>query len=306
MAYELVYTSAERGLRPGTRGFCTVAYTRGMPPQLIQLLEAISAYKNVYAVHEENIAQEPVSWSHYRSNLTGRNTSILSRVAAVSADHTSRSNKLAHHVLVHEREYCAGGPVWVSTRDGFFLSSWNEAPHHFESPKVIPAGDSDDCHAQAWEALTGDAGNAARLAMAFRADPSAVQLIVFEPGMDMLPLLGESLALLPRRERWQVTYSSYFTSLPAGATCCWRCCLHDSEILRDARRNPRAQIIDLTAALPVPPDDPLVTLARDGGALPPDEVKKEHGEAAAKPRFVALPNRNINMLNMKPRKPDNL
>jgi hypothetical protein len=305
MAYELVYTSAERGLRPGTRGFCTVAYTRGMPPQHVQLLEALSAYKNVYAPHEENIAQEPVSWSHYRSNLTGRNTSILSRVAALAADHTRRSNKLAHHVLIHEREHCAGGPVWLSTQEGFFLNSWNEAPHHFESPKAIPAGDSEDCHAQAWEELTGDAGNAARLAMGFRLDPQAIQLIVFEPGMDMLSLLGESLALLPRRERWQITYNSYFTSLPAGASCSWRCCLPDSEILRDARRNPRAQIIDLTAPLAAVADDPLVTLAREGGPQPPDENEKDTSKAAAKPRFVTLPTRNINMLTMKPRKPDN-
>lgn len=306
MAYELVYTSAERGLRPGTRGFCTVAYTRGMPPQLIQLLEALSAYKNVYAPHEENLAQEPVSWSHYRCNLTGRNTSILSRVSAVSADHTSRSNKLAHHVLIHEREHCAGGPVWLSTRDGFFLSRWDDLPHHFDSPKTIPAGDNDDCQAHAWEALTGDAGNAARLAMAFQTDPHAVQLIIFKLGMDMLPLLGESLALLPRRDRWQVTYNSYFTSLPAGATCCWRCCLQNSEILREARRNPRTQIIDLTGPLPPLSDAPLVRLAREGGPLPAEEPQKEPAEATAKPHFVAMPNRNINMLNMKPRKPDNL
>ena len=93
--------------------------------------------------------------------------------------------------------------------------------------------------------------------------------------------------------------------MPAGVTCCWRCCLPDSEILRDARRNPRAQIIDLTAPLSPPADDPLVKLAREGGPQPPEESKKEADEAAAKPRFVTLPNRNINMLSMKPRKPDN-
>jgi len=35
MALELVYTSAERGLRAGTSGFCTVAMTRGLPPALV-------------------------------------------------------------------------------------------------------------------------------------------------------------------------------------------------------------------------------------------------------------------------------
>ena len=53
MAHELIYTSAERGLRPGTRGYCTVAYTHGMMPQTLQLLEALSAYRSMY-----NSAQE--------------------------------------------------------------------------------------------------------------------------------------------------------------------------------------------------------------------------------------------------------
>ena len=35
MALELVYTSAARGLRAGTSGFCTVAMTKGMPPALV-------------------------------------------------------------------------------------------------------------------------------------------------------------------------------------------------------------------------------------------------------------------------------
>jgi hypothetical protein len=35
MALELVYTSATKGLRAGTSGFCTVAMTRGLPPALV-------------------------------------------------------------------------------------------------------------------------------------------------------------------------------------------------------------------------------------------------------------------------------
>ena len=45
MALELVYTSAERGLRPGTSGFCTVAMTRGLPPALVPRLEALGGYR---------------------------------------------------------------------------------------------------------------------------------------------------------------------------------------------------------------------------------------------------------------------
>ena len=63
MAKELIYTSAERGLRPGTRGYCTVAHTRGMRPQTIQILEGLSAYKNLYPVHDPRTANSGTRWS---------------------------------------------------------------------------------------------------------------------------------------------------------------------------------------------------------------------------------------------------
>ena len=100
MASELIYTSAERGLRPGTRGYCTVAHTRGLAPAALQVMEALSAYKSLYGVHEEVFADNPISFSHYCSTLLGRSVSVLSRVSPVQAVYWC-SNKLAHHVLLH-------------------------------------------------------------------------------------------------------------------------------------------------------------------------------------------------------------
>jgi hypothetical protein len=39
MSQELHYTSVPRGLKPGTRGFCTVAVTPQMPGPLVERLE---------------------------------------------------------------------------------------------------------------------------------------------------------------------------------------------------------------------------------------------------------------------------
>ncbi|NMA41449.1 MAG: hypothetical protein GX937_14865 [Lentisphaerae bacterium] len=303
MAYELIYTSAERGLRPGTRGFCTVAFTRGMPPPQVQLLEAMSAYKNLYGVHEAQSGPEPVSWNHYRNNLAGRDVTILSRVGPTAADHTGRTNKLAHHVLVAARERAAGGPVWVSQQPGFFVDAWDEPAHYLEMPKTIPSGDSSGDKAVAWESLTGDAGQASCLAEAYLANPSGVVLVVFTPGMDMLSLLGESMALLPPSVRWQVTYSTYFTGLSAGSTCCWRCCVADSVVSRETSRLPGVKIIDLTAPLPAVPAGRLADLARQGR---PAGAKPVVEEPAPLPRQRSKPaaGRHLNMLNLKPRKPD--
>ncbi len=306
MAYELIYTSAERGLRPGTRGFCTVAHTKGMPPHLIQLMEALSAYKNLYGLHEASDMAEPVAWSHITSNLAGHGVSVLSRVGATSADHTGRSNKIAHHVLVNARERAEGGPAWVCMQDGFLIESWEGQPHLIEQPKKIPHGDSVLGPASTWAEITGDAGYAAFLPEAFKANPDGIVVLAFEPGMDMFSLIAESLALVPTEMRWRVTYSTYFTSLPVGATCNWRCCIAKSEEFRDVKRNPKALVLDLTGTLPPPPTGPLAELARNGRIVVPkvDNSGGGSGEGRGKRGFVVMGNRNINQLNLKPRRPE--
>jgi len=268
MAQELVYTSADRGLRPGTRGFCTVAYTKGMRPESIQILESLSAYRNLYGVHDPKASLNPVAYTHYRYTLGGRNVSILSRVGPTRADNTLRTNKMAHHVVLSGRERPAGGPAWLCSQDDFFLDAWDDEPHTIAAPKETPKGESSVTFAAAWEKATGDAGWAGAVARAFLSRPNVPAFVIYEPGMDVLPLLSESLNLIPPEQRWHVTFSTYYFSLPAGATCCWRCCVPDPDCLREARRNPRALVIDLTRPLPPLAENALVRYAREGVAAP--------------------------------------
>lgn len=302
MAHELVYTSAAHGLRPGTRGFCTVAHTRGMQPRTVQLLEALSCYKSAVAPHEGRAESSPVSWSHYRAQFLGRASSVLSRVCAASPDHTSRSNKLAHHLLVGQGEQPAGGPAWLCAQEGLFLESWEDEPHLIESPRALPAGDETDCRASEWEALTGDGGHAGALASSFLRHPDHVTVLVVTPETEALSLIREALRLLPPRERWNVTFNTYFTSLPAGATCAWRCMLADSDELRELRRHPRMEILDLTRPLPEPDgDDALVRRARSGGAPPSEPTATAGPEAPAGNGFRLLAPRRINQVSLRPR-----
>jgi hypothetical protein len=295
MAKELIYTSAERGLRPGTRGFCTVAYTRGMRPQTIQILEGLSVYKNLYAVHDPKITLSPVAVSYYRLALMGRTIDVLSRVSPTQPDHTGRSNKMAHHVVLGSKEHVAGGPAALASQPGFFVESWSGDPRHIEEPKVIPAECApSDMHAAHWEELVGDAGWAGVLAYTFLGRATSPAFLIFEPGMDILPLIGEALALLPPGKRWQVTFNTYFTSLPTQATCAWRCCVPDAEALREARRNPRVLTIDLTQPLPAPKENPLVRCAREGGPPPQEEPSSSPKEEKSEsPSFVLLRNRRV-------------
>ena len=303
MALELIYTSAARGLRPGTRGFCTVAYTRGMLPQMIQLLEALSAYKPLYPVHHEKAGQNPVAVSHLRPTMAGRNASILSRVAPAPAEHTQRSNKIAHHVVLRGHECCEAGPAWVASRPDFFREVWDEAPHRITDPKGIPDSEPQDTFASTWEVLTGDAGWAGVLAWHFLSQTASPAYLVFEPGMNLLPLIADALALIPVARRWEVTFNTYFTSLPAGATCVWRCCLPDADSVREVRRNPKALLIDLTQALPAPKENELVACAREGTPLPNIPRKTGLGPTVVARPFVALPGRAKPHLRMKPQLP---
>ena len=58
----------------------------------------------------------------------------------------------------------------------------------------------------------GDAGWAGVLAETFIADPKRLVYLVFQPGMNLLPLFAEAEALLPPEERWEIGFNSYYTS----------------------------------------------------------------------------------------------
>ena len=61
MTQELIYTSAPRGLKPGSHGFCTVAVTQGMPPNLAERLEALSGYRHVYPPQDPQAELNPIA-----------------------------------------------------------------------------------------------------------------------------------------------------------------------------------------------------------------------------------------------------
>ncbi len=267
MIYELVYTSARRGLKTGSRGFCTVAQTAGMPATHVQLAESLSGYRNVYQPHDPNYARNPVALSHYVAALGGEQVSILSRVAAYGTDYSGRTNKLAHHVMIPAGERPAGGPGSLALGRGLFLTEWKAEPHQLASGRALPEAAHASFVAEHWQAACGEAGWAGVLAQAFLDAPGKDSYIVFSPGMELLPLLSEALWLLPPPQRWQVTFSTYFNSCPRTSSCLWRCCLSGSDAHRALRSRRDALVIDLAqdpGALPSAGE--LVECARTGRA----------------------------------------
>jgi hypothetical protein len=267
MSHELHYTSVPRGLKPGSRGFCTVGLTPHMPGPLVDRLEALSGYQPVFAPHDLSAALNPIVLSHLHLNVGGKVWGVLSRVGPAGLDYSGRPNKYAHHVVLEGTERPAGGPAWLVAQHGFLQTAWEGEPSEIPKGRIPPDGDRQPGVARAWQSLCGDGGWAGVLAEGFLADPRRTVFLIFQPGMDLLPLIIEALALVPASRRWDVDFSSYFSELPHGVTCAWRGVLEGSDQAKNALRLPNATVIDLCQAMGRAEGGALVHMARTGERL---------------------------------------
>ena len=66
MIQEIVYTSAQKGLKAGSSGFCTVVSTAGMDQRTAQRLEGLSGYRHPFDINDPRnpINYQPVSYTH--------------------------------------------------------------------------------------------------------------------------------------------------------------------------------------------------------------------------------------------------
>ncbi len=262
MSEEIVYTSAPEGLHRGARGFCVVAST-DMPRTLAERLESLSGYRHAFPPNTPEAAQNPVNFTHAVLRIGGQNYHVLSRVADAGLDYTRRSNKLAHHLAYSRTELNTAGPAWSMKQSGFFQTAWSGDPHAISNGKPLPTGSAElNGPCQAWQNATGDAGWAGVLAES--ATAAQPQSVIFRPGQDVLPLVAEALSLLPPEKRWDVTFSTYFTRLPAGTTCQWRFVLDGTTEATALRRSRHSNMIDLCDTLAKAPDTPLTEAARTG------------------------------------------
>ena len=264
MSQELHYTSAPRGLKPGSRGFCTVATTPNLSGPMAERLESLSGYQPVYPPGDPAAALNPVVHAHVKLSIAGRHLHVLSRIGPAGLDYSSRPNKYAHHVVLEPGEGPRAGPAWLLAQPAFVESIWHGEPRVLPAGRVPPAGDRPAGVAHNWKMRTGDAGWGGVLAEAFLADPRRPAYLVFRPGTDLLPLFEEAIALLPASRRWDVEFSTYFAQLPPGISCSWRGVLEGTEEASRPRRLPGVLVIDLAGTLGRAQGGALVQLARSG------------------------------------------
>lgn len=268
MIQELLYTSHQgEGLRKGGGGgFCTVLSTEGMSPQMAQGLEKLSGYKHPFDIHDPRAAQNPINYRHLVTRIGGQTLHVLSRIADSKKEHTGRTNKLAHHLTLSDDDLPLGGPSWVVSTPGFCRTDWDGKVTLVPevSPTRLPTDDLPIKKCSHWQKTAGDAGWAGHVAQHLLEDRSKPISIIFPLGTPTLELVNEVFSLIPHRQRWQTTFSTYFTSLPAGTTCSLRFLLDGTDEAEILKRDHRQAVVNLAAPLPPLAESPLVQSARTG------------------------------------------
>lgn len=262
MIEEIIYTSAPKGLRSGSRGFCTVISTAGMAANMAERLESMSGYRHAFPLNHPDNSLNPVNFVHVTTRLAGEKRHVISRVADAGQDYSGRTNKLAHHVALENVQSLVAGPARLLD-SGLLVDAWDgkletRAPRTVSSPEV-PA----KVALSAWKQLTGDGGWAGFVAEKLLAGKAPVN-VIFKAGTDTLPLVVEVIDLVPIPKRWQVTFSTYFTRLLAGTECQLRFFLHGTSEATTIRNDARAVIVDLATSLPPAEGGDLVATSRSG------------------------------------------
>ena len=237
-----------------------------MSAPLVTALEALSGYRPIYPAGESGERKNPIVWAHVGVQTAGKSWRILSRISDFGLDFSQRGNKLAHHVALEPGEQVACGPAALLMRRGFMETTWSGPPRVLPADKTI----ADEPHppkvCSAWKRLTGDAGWGGTIAEGLMNQPDRPIYLEFAPGVELLPLIDEAIALLPIERRWGATFSTYYTSLPPGTACTLRCVVSGSPEADQGRSLPRALYLNLNEKLPPAAGGTLVELARHGPA----------------------------------------
>ena len=258
MAYQLVYTSSPKGLKPGAFGFCVVACTRGMKEQTAAALEALSGYRRVYS-DPQSALRNPVSCSHILFDTPTGRLRVLARVADAGLDYSGRTNMIASFFEVAANELVAPGPAALFSQPGLFVERWTpaDAPRYFETPAALPNVVMIPRGCDEWRRATGSAAWAGVLASTV-ATRRPVTLVV-RPDQNVLRLFQEAIALLPPSERWNATFSTYYMKTPPGVVCQWKAAMQGSPEGLALRSAPGALTINLANPSLLPSPDSLAT-----------------------------------------------
>lgn len=268
MIQELVHTSIPKGLRPGSRGFCTVAMTSGMSVTLSEALESLSGYRFQFDPAGPQLSLNQPTYSLLKLTIGGRRHYVVSRIAPCQADYTNRPNRIAHHLALTDSDLVQDGPTSVLLREDNFLAGWDGEPALLEPRRSLHTEEVEPAPCGTWQTVAGDAAWAGELIRLTRTNGSIVY-VLYPAGCNVLALVNEAMALLPSHERWKYSFHTAFPEEGelACADCVWRFLAATPKARVRTAAAINTPVIDLTQRLRSPQPSDEADAAREGRSL---------------------------------------
>ncbi len=217
---QLIFTSACAGLAPGRSGFCTVARHASLRERTVAELEKMSVY-------EPPAGSRPTVFLFRSYSGGNEKLYILTRAGDAGTDDFGRPNSVVHHLIFHESEISSLlPPAEIALRFRGWCEKFSGAPRFLDDDESLPQeilrrNGELLLPARRWEALTGDAGNAALLCP--RGDARAVVFIGDESMTEtVLGLFAESSETLGAENSWEIAFSTGICSKYGAGRFLWR------------------------------------------------------------------------------------
>jgi hypothetical protein len=273
MPRELIYTAADEGI-DGLRGcLCYAGASNDALSNklLLQNLLAINNYQELYKAGNPKAHSNPIGFSHYRFNAGVRDCSVLSRIGPAPL-YANRTNFIAHHVILDDldvaKDKAKAGPAWA-INNFKFRDHWSPQIGRLDTQRMA-IGSLEPQICNYWKSIVGDAGWAGWLAE--RAQSGKPITVLYPTGLDPLALIQEAIALLPEYQRWNITFSTYYTLGGRGPNCTLRFIPLDADSLASpfSDKTFHDGVLNLARGLGNAPSGALVNLAR--GEKPKDKA----------------------------------
>ncbi|MEY4788010.1 MAG: hypothetical protein RLZ61_228 [Planctomycetota bacterium] len=219
MPRELIYTAADEGI-DGLRGCLCYAGASSdalSNKLLLQNLLAINNYQELYKAGNPRAHNNPIGFSHYRFNAGVRDCSVISRIGPAPL-YANRTNFIAHHVILDDMDKAKAGPAWA-IKNFKFRDHWSPQIGRIDTQRIA-IGSLDPQVCNYWKSIVGDAGWAGWLAE--RTQSGKPITVLYPNGLDPLSLIQEAITLLPEHQRWNITFSTYYTLGGRGPNCTLR------------------------------------------------------------------------------------
>ena len=222
MAHQIIYTSVPRGLAPGSKGYCTVVASNGMAPALQRQLESLSQYSHIYPPNTANDALNPTNFQYAKASFGGKQLCVLSRVSDAGLDYSRRSNLLAHHIALEPDECNVSGPAALI--DSLLLPAsvkrWEKPPQRLDIPS-IPNPSCPTSPMASHNSLGVKPEMVGEIAGRLANSTQQIVTVLYRQDQhsQLLSLVKDVFWLLPPGDRWNTTFSTYYTAHVQNTDC---------------------------------------------------------------------------------------